>query len=313
MMRLLEVEMRRDLARRLVRMLILVALVGIGLIGVLIFVNTDSYSSDDIALDEQQRASQLQQCVDYSVEVQRLSAEEARQYCRDSQAGGDDSGSEIPYLTDLWTGDSADGGGELSIAVIFLLMGGLIGGATVIGAEWRHGTFATQLTWEPRRLRLLGTKLAAAVVLAILIALLLEALYVLALLPTAALKGSTAGADGRWWAELFLAMLRGSVLTAGAVLIGASVASIGRNTGAALGIVLGWVAVCEPILRQVRPKWEPYMLTASLGAILPWDSFELRGLTLSPERGAMTLAAYIVALVLLALVLMQKRDIGGAS
>ncbi len=53
-------------------------------------------------------------------------------------------------MTDWW--DAGTNDGFLAIGTFLLLMGGLFGGATVAGAEWRAGTVTTLLTWEPRRI-----------------------------------------------------------------------------------------------------------------------------------------------------------------
>ena len=90
----------------------------------------------------------------------------------------------------------ADHARDLLTGAAFILMAiGLVIAASSVGAEWQSGTFASLLTWEPRRQRVLAAKLVAPVLgvlaLAIPLMLLLEGGGWLA----ADLRGTTAGAD----------------------------------------------------------------------------------------------------------------------
>ena len=58
---------------------------------------------------------------------------------------------DIARLTDLWVPGGGDG--VLTATLLFLAVGAIIGGATVTGAEWQHGTIVTVSTWEVRRVR----------------------------------------------------------------------------------------------------------------------------------------------------------------
>jgi hypothetical protein len=42
--------------------------------------------------------------------------------------------------------------------------------------------------------------------------------------------------------------------------MGASIATIGRNTAAALGIAFGYLAIVENAIRGLRPSWMPWLL-----------------------------------------------------
>ncbi len=74
-------------------------------------------------------------------------------------------------MTSWWMPGSGDG--WIAACAFFLAVGGMIGGASVAGAEWRAGTVATVLTFEPRRTRLLTARIGAAAILAAVIATLL--------------------------------------------------------------------------------------------------------------------------------------------
>ncbi|MGH8991361.1 MAG: hypothetical protein ACRDZ7_07530, partial [Acidimicrobiia bacterium] len=112
-MKLLLVEARRALHRRVVWTLLGLAAAGIAIASVVAF--TDSADLD----------------------LARLRAE---------------GGLHPAVMTSWWV--SGTGDGALAVAAIFLAVGGLLGGAAVVGGEWKAGTVGTVLTWEPRRVRL---------------------------------------------------------------------------------------------------------------------------------------------------------------
>ena len=119
-MNLLLAEIRRAFSRRLVRVLIALAIVGIVLAGVGVFLDSADLSQTKLLDPDDRRPAAL---VHWWV------------------SGGD--------------------GGVLGFTGLMLLVGGLLGGASVVGAEWRSGTVITVLTWEPRRVRLLASERAA--------------------------------------------------------------------------------------------------------------------------------------------------------
>jgi hypothetical protein len=80
------------------------------------------------------------------------------------QADGD----HVAILANWWVPGSADG--MLLLALFFLVVGALVGGATVAGAEWRAGTVTALLTWEPRRVRVHLARVVACTMLAAAIA-----------------------------------------------------------------------------------------------------------------------------------------------
>ncbi len=147
---LLSVELRRALARRLVRVLIGLALVATGVVGVVTYIQSSEPSSDGPIA-----------------------------------------------VVDLWPTSGEDP--ILLVPAIFLAAGALLAGASVVGAEWRAGSISTLLTWEPRRGRVAVAKVATAALAAAAIGLILQVVFVLALLPALLAHGSTAGADAEWF------------------------------------------------------------------------------------------------------------------
>src|SRR5204862_7383284 len=116
------------------------------------------------------------------------------------------------------------------------LIGAVMGGASMSGAEWRAGTFVTLLTWESNRRRVAVTKLLACGLVATGVALVLQVLFTAAFLPAALGPGTTAGMDAEWWRSVAEAIVRISCLVGLVAIFAAAVAMLGRSTAAALGV-----------------------------------------------------------------------------
>ena len=267
-MRLLMVEMRRALHRRLSWVLIGVALVGSAVAGVTAFASSTG-------LD--------------------LAALEARHETHPA------------VLRHWWVAGTGDG--MLMVAAVFLVMGGLIGGASVVGAEWRAGTVTTLLTWEPRRLRLHLARAGACAVLAFVVSFALQAVYLGSFLPAALTHGSTAGADGAWLVALAAAMGRISLLTAVATTVGASLAFLGRNTTAALALAFAWMAIGENLVRTQLADLQPYLLGENTSLTVTWRPLRDVAFTRGPVVAAMTLVAYGVGLAAVSALRFHRSDV----
>jgi hypothetical protein len=270
-MSLLMVEIRRALHRRVIRVLVLLALAGCVFAGVIGFLTSADKTPAEIRGAE---------------------------------------GSHPAILTDWWIpgGDNA-----VLTAAFFLLIGGFFAGAAVAGAEWRAGTVTTVLTWEPRRVQLNLTRTAACAVCAFVIAVLLEVVFLASFLPAVLVNGSTAGADGDWWAALGLAIVRTGVLTAVAAVVGVALATIGRNTAFALGVVFVWIVVLEGVVRGLRPGWAQFLLGENFATVMPWMQMRDVEFSRGPLLALVSLFAYTAVLVLIATALFHRRDVAGAS
>lgn len=199
--------------------------------------------------------------------------------------------------------------GTLGFTTGLFVMMGVVGGASFIGAEYRAGTITTLLAWEPRRLRVLVTKVAAAVLVAAVVYLVIQALLVAALVLVAQARGSTAGADATFWSGLVGFLGRGAVLTGAAVLVGACIATIGRNTSAALGVCFGYLIVVESILRGLRPGWVQWFLVENALAFATGESVDLPAQPISVLHGTWVLGVSLGALVAATLVVFRRRDV----
>ncbi len=186
---------------------------------------------------------------------------------RGSSEGGFGPYSE-PDQTMTWDGktfqrnDSGNSGIVPGASLALVMLSGLFG-AAFVGAEYRAGTVETQLLWEPRRKRVLATKLAAVGASTFVIHAALLALLVAVALPAAWWRGTTAGAGDAFWLGLGGTIVRGGVISAVAAVIAAAVTAAARYTTAAVAVLLGY-AIIGPF--QVR--------AALLRGFRPWDLIE---------------------------------------
>ena len=218
---------------------------------------------------------------------------------------------DIARLTDLWV--TGGGDGVLAATLLFLAVGAIIGGATVTGAEWQHGTVVTISTWEVRRVRLLSARILSAMALATLIGMALLVLFCLSLAPTYLLRGTTDGADAEFWRELAFAIGRLAALTGLAAGLGAAVASIGRRTTVAVGASFAYLAVVETAVRAKWPEGARWLLGENTVVLATASDLEGAVFTRGVATAALTLCAYVAVLVGVALVLFRRRDLAGTS
>jgi hypothetical protein len=218
---------------------------------------------------------------------------------------------EVARLTHLWVTGSADG--VLGGTLLFLAVGGLIGGATVVGAEWQHGTMVTLCTWEVRRGRLLAARLLTTFVLAVAIALGLIVLFCAALVPTYLFRGTTAGADADFWRTLAAAVARISLLTGLAAVLGGALASIGRRTTLALGVAFAYLAAVEGAIRGLWPARGRWLIGENVAILVSAADLEGATFTRDPAAAAATLGGYAAVLVAAAVLLFRRRDLAAAT
>ncbi len=267
-------EIRRCLSRRAVHVLIAIALVGIAAMAVLAAVLTDP-----------------------------------AQISPPGDGGQYDEG-HIANLADLWLGD---GGGIIIQPIALLGIGALLGGALVVGGEWKAGTVVTVATWEVRRRRLLGARLLACGVLAPAIAIGLLALFVAGTLPVVLTKGSTVGIDGAWVTGIAGTLGRGLVMVTFAAVLGGAIASIARGTTATFVVLFALNAVIEPAVRGWFPSFGGWLLGENVTVLVGGEILDGDGFRRGPGPAGALLAAYVGAVVAAAVAIFHRRDLGSAA
>ncbi len=218
-------------------------------------------------------------------------------------------------LTDLWLSNRAAArlgvGTNNFIPTISVLsyMMIVVLGASAVGAEYRAGTVTTMLTWEPRRVRLLATRLAAATIVSMALFVVIHLVFIGGWAIGVELQGQTGGVDSDFWRALLFVVVRGTVLAGVLAVISGAFATLGRNTAAALGLWFGYLVAVEGILRGQVSSTIPWLLTSSAAAFYGWQPVTSNGQSVTAGAGALHLVIYVVVIGAGALVVFQRRDV----
>ena len=299
-------ELRRVLARRMVRILAALALAGIAVAGALTFANTEDVTPEQLADRRRAADAAVAACVaGESPEVDERvrggpppGAPSRADFCRFAAGRVDDPRFRLRSLKGILQGTTAP-----LVVVAWLI------GASVIGSDWQSRTITTILTWEPRRVRVLLAKALACVVVAAGFALAAQALLSAALLPSAYLHGTTAGTGGDWLASVVGVLLRGTGLVAIATAVGFSVASIGRNTAAALGIGFAYFLVVENVVGSLLEDFRRWLILGNAIVLVSGRDSGGEVFGRSVVAAALYLTAVGVGLLAAATLVFRRRDV----
>lgn len=185
---------------------------------------------------------------------------------------------------------------------------GWVLGASAIGADWHTGHMTTILTWEPRRPRVHGAKVLAVILGVFVIAVLVQACLAGVLMLAAFTTGSTEGAGPGWLTETLGIVVRTSALASAFAVFGFAIASVGRNTAAALGVAFGYLLVLENLVRGLRPQWTPWLLVENaVRWAMPGDAFTPAGR--SSLAAGLYLLAVAAGLFVLSTAWFRARDV----
>ncbi len=208
--------------------------------------------------------------------------------------------------------------GAVPAAGMAMLVLGVILGASFIGAEYSAGTIETLLLWEPRRSRVLAAKLTVAAVVTFVVVVALLAFLVVVMLPVAAVRGSTAGADGEFWLGLASVVLRAGAAAAAISAIALSVSTVARNTVAGVVALLGYSAVSPALSSTLLRGFRPFDLTENLsvfvggGEVGQWVSYNGYYESVAHHGvvgAAIVIASYVVVFVVVGLAVFRRRDV----
>ncbi|MGW5668508.1 ABC transporter permease subunit [Micromonospora sp. NPDC003776] len=248
-------ELRR-LAKRRVTRLLLVLLV-LGLAGVATAFSFSSHkNSPEVVAEAQAKADAAyrKELANWQRSVAECEAAQARGDQNTEDRYGPNCGRDwqpqpemfdpkwnLPYQFDF----RADFPMFIAVFAGALALFAFIVGASFVGAEWSTGGMMNLLLWRPKRLAVLGTKLAALLSTVLGVSVVLGALWTLAFWLIARSRGTTAKMTAGVWRSIGLDGLRavGIVLAVGAVAFG--LASLGRHTAMALGAAVAVFAISE--------------------------------------------------------------------
>jgi ABC-2 type transport system permease protein len=326
--RLTGVELRRLVARRLV------VLGVIAVLGITVLMLAATWWNSRPLSAEQQQQNKVQ--FDQAHADWVKNHEKYDQECRDSYADqpdpkpsveemcnyvepklsewGKPQASFVEIMPDLLQGSS-----YLLAFAAFLI------GASFVGAEFSSGSIGNWLTFEPRRLRVYGSKLTAAAVgmvpvAAVSLALLLAGTYLII-----AQMGVTTGLTGKVWGNLLETSGRAVVVAAVAGALGGVLALLLRHTAAAIGVIMGYLVLVEGVFGSTLEKVQPWLARLNFDAwVLHGTTYYLQNCkttpegyyncepvekTLSFEHGAWYLGVLAVVLIALGAFVFNRRDV----
>lgn len=308
MIRLLSSELLRFRSRRMVKVLAVLAVAGIVLGSVLGTIASKQPTDDQIAQAQRRRDRGVANCVRkdgfHDAFGPRPADQTVQAYCDENIQVDDYLSSEQLRIAEL--ADYVKAAGFIVIVIALVI------GASMVGASWQTGTITTILTWEPRRVRWLLARLVVTAVGVFVLSMVLLALLAAALALGASVRGSTA-TDPGWFSDLLGTMLRISAVATAVAVIGSAVATIGRNTAAALGAVFVYLAVLESLVRGFRPLLSRFMLGDSAAVLISGHSLDVNdgqaSIVLTTGHAATVLGVYVAVLVAVALVMLRARDV----
>ncbi|MDP9330156.1 MAG: ABC transporter permease [Actinomycetota bacterium] len=298
-------------SRRLIRVLLIGAIIGITVATVILFVKSHKPTAAQIAEGQAQFGKGMKACLRGDFGGPRQGSDVTiQEFCEQNV-----------NLADYIQGDryALVGLPDQLLGTSFLvIVMALVIGASSIGAEWEAGTVTTLLAWEPRRARVLLMRLLVVAITVALIAFFLEAILGSVLSLVAATRGSTAGTGGlgtAWFHDVWAATLRIIVIAVVASGIGLALATIGRRTVAALGVTFVYLALFESLLHGLRPSISSWLLGVNVATYLQGRPTEIqlsdfqKSIFIGPTHGLLIACAYAAGLVVIALLLFRARDV----
>lgn len=294
---LLRAELRRVVARRLVRRTVLLVIAAVAIGGVIAFATTASLS--DAKYQQRVRTAEVQQKAQQDRAEACLQAHGvkrgddfsnaiANQCLPNDRIHAHDPRFHRARLKGVLQGTA----GVLAIIAWAL-------GASLVGAEFGSRSMTTFLTWETRRTRVIVAKTVVVLVTVAAFAAVTLVAVALAMVPALVVHGAPLRPGDPSLATLAGVMGRGTVLAALAAGMGFAIATLGRNTAAALGAGFAYIIVLENILGSSLRRWRAWLLlgnaivfvSGSADVDIPGRSVAGAGLVLAGVAAALLIGA----------------------
>lgn len=268
MSRLLAVELRRLFSRRLVVLAMVAAVAVSGLV-----VAATWNSVQPMSAAEAQRAEmfyqadldrwaeegdeQVAQCLEQQEREEEITGQEVDFGCDQQEPQREWFIPTVPALHETLPG--------LLLGVSMLLaFVALVIGTTFTAAEFSTGAMSNWLTFEPRRLRVYASKVTAAAIGVVPVAVVVLGVVIGGAWVVNSTQGLTDGMTSTVWTDIAWTAARILVLAAIGALVGAALGFLLRHTAAVLGVVIGYGIVVEGILSGLLPQLAPWTARTNL-------------------------------------------------
>jgi ABC-2 type transport system permease protein len=271
MMRLTRVELRRLFSRRLTTVALLGALI---LTGLMLF---DSFQRAK-PLSGAELASQQAQ-FDQAHKEWEANGAQMVQDCLTAQAEQQKTDPKAVFPCDQMEPNPATWGkpqakfaemmpSTLLAGSALLIFVGFLVGTSFVAAEFSSGSMANWLTFEPRRMRVYASKLAAAGLGLIPATVALLGLLTAGVWLIVHHFNPTSVTTTKVWGDLGEMGARTVALALAATLAGAAIGVLVRRTVAVLGIAVGYLVLVEGVFGQALQGARPWLLQLNVTAWL---------------------------------------------
>ena len=92
-------------------------------------------------------------------------------------------------------------------------------------------------------------------------------------------------------------------------MLAVSIATIGRNTSAALVAMAAWALVVERLVAGLRPQLARFMIGENVATVVPWAQMTNVDFERPPIVALAALVAYLAAVVAVATASFARRDV----
>jgi hypothetical protein len=172
----------------------------------------------------------------------------------------------------------------------------------------------TLLDEEPRRGRAVLAKLVGAAIFTFVSAMLLQAVLGLTLLPSALAHGSSAGANAHWFWSAAGSAARAALVAVLGTAIGLGVASLARNTTAAVVGALSYLFVFENLVQGLKPQYSGWLFSENAGIFIVGPkaaSNSGNGIIIghSSLQALLVMCAFAAVVTVVALTVFLRRDV----
>ncbi|MEP7762377.1 ABC transporter permease subunit [Sanguibacter sp. 25GB23B1] len=326
-MRLLRVEVDRFTSRRLARFAVLgaLAIVAIAILGM--WQTAKPLPESQVAMMRADFEIAVQEWEENGDEI--IATCEADEAVAQKDDPSIDFGCEMQEpVWENWTWEEPTFAEEspniLPVLAVPLAFVSFLVGVSFLAAEFTTGSMGNWLTFEPRRTRVYFSKVAAAAVATVPVALVVLAVAIGGAWVAYTANDHVGTMTTDRWGEVAVSGVRVLLLMVGFAALGAALGALVRHTAAVMGIVLGYAVVVEGMLGSLVEALQPYLLRLNMMAVASGEATygteECRMVdgaqvcewvqqSVSLTHGAVTMGAVLVVGVVLGWVTFRRRDV----